>query len=303
MATFRIARGAWWQSAALAPLRYRDFRLFWCGNLLAQCGDQLQIVGLAILVLNLTQDPASLGVVLAAQAIPRALFMLVGGVITDRLQANVVLRVTNLLMTLLLGVLATLNATGNLEPWHLYAYAVLSGGVYAFSIPAQQSITSELVPLDMVRNAVALNTTGFNTTLFLIPPLAGILVAHLGTAPAFALDALAFGGAAICLRVVRGGAPRMGARKASPMAELREGVQVVVASPFLRVAVLTAIVYSLGYQGANLVGVPTLAKITLGAGDAGVGLLYGVGGAGALLAALSIGISSRGCPGRACWPD
>jgi len=85
-------------------------------------------------------------------------------------------------MTFPVGILAMLSATGLLELWHLYVYAVLAGGVYAFAIPAQQSIASELVPLDQVRNAVALNTTSFSTTLFLVPPIAGVLVAHLGSA-------------------------------------------------------------------------------------------------------------------------
>lgn len=61
MATSRIAGGTWRQSAAIAPLRLRDFRLFWIGNLVSQCGDQFQLVGLAILALNLTHDPATLG--------------------------------------------------------------------------------------------------------------------------------------------------------------------------------------------------------------------------------------------------
>ena len=165
MALLPVARGAWRESAALGPLQIRDFRLFWSGNLVSQCGDQFQIVALAILALNLTHNSATLGGVLAAQAIPRTLFMLVGGIITDRFRASGVLRVTNLLMAFLVGILATLTAVRMLELWHLYVYAVLAGSVYAFSLPAQQSIASELVPLDKVRYAVALNTTGFNTAL------------------------------------------------------------------------------------------------------------------------------------------
>jgi hypothetical protein len=118
-------------------------------------------------------------------------------------------------------------------------------------------------------------------------------VEGLGSAPAFALNALSFGVAAVCLQLVRGGAPRAPARGISPIAQLRDGLGVVSRSRVLLVAVLSGAVYSLGYQGANLVGVPTLAKLTFAAGDAGVGVLYGAGGAGALLAALGIGIVAR----------
>jgi hypothetical protein len=293
MAIFVGARSTLDTSSALAPLRYRDFRWFWIGNVVSQCGDQFQLVGLAILALDLTHNPTTLGTVLAAQAIPRTLFMLVGGVVTDRFRASAVLRVTNLLMMLLVGALATLATFHRLEPWHLYAYAVLAGTVYAFSLPAYQSVAAELVPLDSVRNAVALNTTSFNATLFLVPPIAGIVVASLGSAPAFTLNAISFGVAAACLQLVRGGESRDAIQRGNPVRQLVEGVQIVGRSPVLLVAVLSAVVYSLGYQGANLVGVPTLAKLTLGAGDGGVGLLYGAGGAGALLAALALGIVAR----------
>lgn len=293
MVSLRIARGSLRQNAALAPLYVRDFRLFWSGNFVSQCGDQFQLVGLAILALDLTHSPTTLGTVLAAQAIPRTIFMLLGGVVTDRFRASGVLRVTNLLMTFFVGALATLTLFHLLSLWHLYVYAVFAGVVYSCSIPAYQSIASELVPRDQVRQAVALTSTSFNTTLFLVPPLAGLVVARLGSRPAFALNALSFGVAALCLQFVRGGELRANAQKQNPLVQLREGFAFVWGSPFYRIQLILAIIYSLGYQGANLVGVPTLAKLTFDAGDAGVGLLYGAGGAGALLGALGVGMVAR----------
>lgn len=142
-------------------------------------------------------------------------------------------------------------------------YGVLAGVVYACAIPSQQSIAAELVPRDDVRHAVALGSTSFNTALFLVPPLAGLVVARLGSAPAFAFNAFSFGVASLCLQLVRGASPRVEARTQNPLRQLREGFHVVLASPFYRVQMLIALVYSLGFQGANLIGVPTLAKLTL----------------------------------------
>jgi len=68
VALFLTGRRARWQSAALAQQKMRDLRLFCCGNFVSQCGDQFQIVGLAVLVLNRTHDPAMLGTVLVARA-------------------------------------------------------------------------------------------------------------------------------------------------------------------------------------------------------------------------------------------
>ncbi|MBV8085821.1 MAG: MFS transporter, partial [Chloroflexi bacterium] len=239
------------------------------GNVVSQVGDQFQIVGLAILTLDLTHSAAMLGGVLATQAVPRTLLMLVGGVATDRFRASQVLRVTNFIFALLVGALSALAASHLLQPWALYVYAALAGAVYAFAFPAQQTIASEIMPLDQVRSAVTLNNTSFNTSLVLGPPLAGVLVSHLGSAPAFTLNACSFLFAWFCMGRVKGGHKREGRTRVSPTAALREGFCAVRQSAVLRVAMVAAVFYSLGYQGANLVGVPSLAKLTLNGGDAG----------------------------------
>jgi MFS family permease len=293
MAALALARHALTQNEALAPLRIADYRQFWTGNVVSQVGDQFQIVGLAILTLDLTHSAAMLGGVLATQAVPRTLLMLVGGLASDRFRPSQILRATNLVFAFLVGGLSALAASHVLQPWMLYMYAALAGAVYAFAFPAQQTIASEVVPLDSVRGAVTLNNTSFNASLVLGPPLAGLLVSHVGSAPAFALNACSFLFSWWCMCRVQGGQAPVARARVSSMAALREGFRAVWQSAVLRVAMIAAVFYSLGYQGANLVGVPTLAKLTLNAGDGGVGVLYGAGGVGALLAAVGIGVFGR----------
>jgi MFS family permease len=280
-------------STLLAPLRSRDYLLFWLGTAVSQAGDQFQMVALAILTLDLTGSAGALGAVLTVQAVPRTLLMLFGGVATDRFRPRSILLWCNALLFVAAGALSSLAATGALALWHLYGYALAAGILYAFSVPAQQAIVPELVPADRIRSATALRTTTFNLTMFLVPPLAGLVVAGLGVAPAFTVNAASFGVAAVCVLGIRAsGVPRSPA-SSGPLAQLREGLAVTWRAPVLLIAIVSATVYSLGYEGASLVGIPALVKLSLGGGDGTVGLLYGVCGAGALVGTLAIGAMSR----------
>lgn len=265
----------------------------WSGNFVSQCGDQIQLVGLAILALDLTHNPATLGAVLAAQAIPRTLFILLGGVVTDRFRASGVLRVTNLVMAFLVGVLATLTALRLLEVWHVYVYAVLAGMVYACAIPAQQSIPSDLVP---PRQGTSRGRIEHDQLQHDAVPRATPRWAP-GRAPGkrarLRLQRLVVWHCCALPPVPTGDCAARPGAQARSNCPVPRGIRRGLRIPVLLIAALTAIVYSLGYQGANLVGVPTLAKLTFAAGDAGVGLLYGAGGAGALLAALGTGLVAR----------
>src|SRR5204862_7641892 len=81
----------------LAPLRVPNFALLWAGNAVSLAGDQFQLVALAVLALDLTGSTAVLGTVLAVEAVPRALLMLVGGVAVDRFQPRRVMLAANTL--------------------------------------------------------------------------------------------------------------------------------------------------------------------------------------------------------------
>lgn len=111
----------------LAPLRSRDFALLWGGNAISLAGDQFQTVALAVLALDVTGSAAVLGTVLAVQAIPRVLLMLIGGVVADRFRPRGVMLTANALQGTLVAMLATVLWLERLETWHLYAYAAASG--------------------------------------------------------------------------------------------------------------------------------------------------------------------------------
>ena len=277
----------------LAPLRGRNYALLWGGNTASLVGDQFQTVALAVLVLDLTGSAAALGAVLGAQAAPRAVLLLAGGVAADRFRPRTVMLAANALQGVLVLALTAVLATGRLALWQLFAYAVGSGAALAFSIPAARALIPALVPTERLRSANALNALSTNLAGAVFAPLAGAVVARVGSLPAFALNAASFFAAAGTVQAIRvpGAAP--GRPDGSPLRQLREGVAAAHADRVVWVAILATAIFSLGIGGATRVGLPALATLALDGGTQGIGVLYGAIGAGAVLGNVLTGSLTR----------
>ena len=129
-----------------AILRGRDFRLLWSGEFVSLLGDQFFLVALPWLILQLTGDALTIGGIVAVGAAPRAIFMLFGGVLSDRLLPRTVMLYSNLGRMAVVAVMALLTATGWIQLWMLYAFSLLLGLGYAFYLPAQSTMIPRLVP-------------------------------------------------------------------------------------------------------------------------------------------------------------
>src|SRR5512135_2193287 len=104
-------------------LRIRNFRLLWIGEGISLLGDQFYLIALPWLVLQLTGNALAVGTVLAAAGIPRAVFMLVGGALTDRFTPRSLMIGSNLARLALTGLLAALVLTQLIQTWMLYVFA------------------------------------------------------------------------------------------------------------------------------------------------------------------------------------
>lgn len=132
-------------------LRIRNFRLLWIGEGISLLGDQFCLIALPWLVLSLTGNALAVGTVLATAGIPRALFMLVGGALTDRFTPRKLMITSNLARLALTGLLAVLVLTNLIQLWMLYALALCFGLADAFFFPAQTSILPRLVDKDQLQ--------------------------------------------------------------------------------------------------------------------------------------------------------
>jgi hypothetical protein len=299
---------------ALAPLRIRDFRLVWFGEGVSLLGDQFHYVALSWLVLGLTGSGLALGTVLFAAAVPRGAFLLIGGVLSDRISPRTLMFGSNLLRAVITTVIAALVLGSRIEIWHLVVAGVLFGTVDAVFYPAINTIVARLVPEDRLgpANAVLQGTHQLMHTVG--PAIAGFAIAIIGIGAAFVVDAASFAVAAVAIWLVRSvraiGSPsgaldradesgRPGARPddstpyASMVGSLAEGARVVMGDPVMRILVLLSTAFNLAFTGPVVVGLPWLVQFRFGGDAATLGVLLGAFGGGSLIGVALAGIAPR----------
>lgn len=190
----------------LYAMTFRNFRLFFVGQLISVAGTWMQQVAQNWMVWELTHDPRWLGFVAAASAIPYVLFSILGGQIADRYPKRTILIWMQTVQMVLAFILALL-ATGwwiPLQAWHIVLLSGLLGLSSAFNMPAQQAFVVELVDdRDALANAIALSSLRFNLARFIGPILAGAALQRLSAASCFALNGLSFVAVIISLVMMR----------------------------------------------------------------------------------------------------
>lgn len=283
----------------LRPLRIRDFRLLFGGETVSVLGDQFHFVALAWLTLQLTGSGLALGSVLMTAAIPRAIFMLLGGALSDRLSPRSLMLYSNVIRAVLVGILAVLVLTGRAELWQLYIMAGIFGVVDALFYPAISAILPMLVDEPTLPPANALMQGSQQLSGLIGPALAGLLVALVQTGAAFVIDAISFAVAATALLFVVGGrrapvaADTANGEHPSLIDTIRAGFGYAWSDPAVRSLILLTAAFNFGFTGPLSVGIPFLADHTLGGGSATFGILLSAFGAGALIGAVGAGAIHR----------
>ena len=166
--------------ATLRALQYRNFQLFFSGQLISLIGTWMQNLAQAWLVYRLTGSMVLLGGISFCSQIPIFLFSPLGGIVADQYSRRRVVIATQTASMLLALALASLTLTGTVRIWHIFVLAALLGMVNAFDIPARQSFIVDMVARADLMNAIALNSSMFNASRVVGPAIAGILVAVIG---------------------------------------------------------------------------------------------------------------------------
>jgi MFS family permease len=273
----------------------RNFRLFFVGHLVSSTGTWMQQVGQDWLVLRLTDAPLPLGITIALQFSPMLVLGAWAGLVADRVDKRRLLLAANFTMAALALALGVLTATGAVRLWMVYALALLLGCVTAFDMPARQAFVSEMVGPDRVANAVGLNSASFNTARVLGPAAAGVLIAVVGIAPAFFVNAVSY--LAMIGGLLAMDPDRLYRRLTEERGrgQIRAGVRYVWATPVLRSTVLLVAV--VGMFGLNYrVALPLLARFAFDGGPGAYGALAAIMAAGSVVGALAV--ARRGRPSR-----
>ena len=285
--------------ATLRALQYRNYRLFFAGQLISLIGTWMQNVAQAWLVYRLTGSPVLLGAAGFCAQIPVFLLAPVGGVVADRYNRHRLVVATQTASLLLAFALAALTLSGTVRVWHIFVLSALLGVVNSFDIPARQAFIVGLVSKPDLINAIALNSSMFNASRVVGPAIAGILVAGIGEGWCFFANGASYIAVIAGLLMMRVPPHRVAAHPDSPLSRMAEGFRFVIRHPPIHALLaLLGVVSLTGMPYAVLM--PIFAARILHGGARALGLLMGSTGIGALAAALTLA-SRRDLKGLGRW--
>jgi len=275
----------------LRPLRERDFRLLWTGTAVSLLGDGIFLVGLAWAAYSLKNTPTALSVVGFAMTLPQVVFLLLGGVVSDRFDRRRVLMLSDTIRGATLAAFAALAAAGALTlPW-IVGLACIYGVATAFYGPAFDALVPSLVSEDLLASANSLDQVVRPIAARLVGPAAGgALIAALGTSSAFAVDAASFAVSVACMKLVAARPVVVDPAEegdGSILAQCRSGFRLIRSQVWLWGTFLSATFAYMLFVGPSEVLLPWVVKNELHASAGVLGAVLAVGGAGAIIAAVA----------------
>jgi MFS family permease len=274
-----------------ASLRHhRNYRLFFIGQLTSVAGTWMQNIALAWVVVQLAPHSRGLavGLLTVCRFGPFTLFGLFAGVVTDRFDNRRTVIATQAVQMALSAVLAAVTLLGTVRLWEVYLIAGLTGTAIVFDAPSRQNLTYQMVGREELQNAVALNSSLFNTARIVGPALAGVLIAAVGAGWCFAINAASFLAVLSALVAMRVAElyPLLDRRRPTVWRGTREGLGYVLRTRKLLTIISMMVVFASVCFNFNIL-LPLLAKDTLAAGPRTFGIISAAFGAGALIGALS----------------
>jgi MFS family permease len=268
------------------PLTHRNFRLFWGGQTLSLIGTWMQTIAEGWLALELSNSAFMVGVASAAASLPILVLSLYGGVVADRRDKLKIVKIAQSLLLVQASVFFWMVMTHRLTIVWLISLALVNGIISSFEIPARQSFIVELVGREDLVDAIALNSAGFNIARIVGPSIAAVVIAALGHAWCFGLNAISYLAVLAGLFMIRVPAWERGADTGSSLDGLREGFRYIRDTPLVGVLIRIVAVYAI-FGLPFLAMMPVVARDVLHTGATGYGLLLAAVGVGALAGALS----------------
>lgn len=268
----------------LSATRHRNFRLFIIGQFVSQCGTWIQTVALGWLVLQLTDSAFAVGLVTTLGSLPILLFTLYGGVVADRVDKRSLVLLLQSLMLVEALLLGLLTLFGKITVHWVMGLSAFYGFLSAFEVPTRQSLVAEIVPREDLMNAIALGSSAFNLARVIGPAIAGVLIATVGLAACFLINAASY------LAVVAGLALMRVERPARPepvpaWGALREGFGYVFGNRWPRALITIIATFSVfGFSFVTMM--PVFARDVLHLDASGYGAMVSAVGVGAASAAL-----------------
>ena len=264
---------------AVAALQHREYRLFYIALVVAGIGAQIQATANIWQIYELTHSPLHLGLTGLARGVPVIILSLMGGIIADRVDRRRFIMLTQAAVGAVSLVLAALTVSGNIEVWHIYAATVVGAALSALGNPARAAMIPNLVPRQHLLNALALQSTVWQTANIVGPSIAGLLIAAVGLPVTYLANGSAHLVSLLMLGLMHVGRVTAPAR-VSPLKSLTEGLTFVRRNSIILALLGTDTCAT--FFGSYRALLPFFAT-AVGVGASGLGLMFAAPGVGALL--------------------
>jgi MFS family permease len=272
-------------TSSLVALQHRNFRLLWASQLVSFSGSMMQMAAIlwhVSLLVPPSQKALALGMVGLVRIVPIVGFSLLSGVVADAVDRRRLMVVTQTGMAVAAAVLAWLTFRGLTAIWPIYLLAALGSAFGSFDGPARNALLPSLVPREHLPNAISLNTIMFQSASVLGPSLAGVLIATLGVAWIYALNALSFAAVIAALLAMRDVPEIAGEERGDiSLKAALDGLRFVFRAPMIRSTMLLDF-FATFFSSATAL-LPIFAQDILHVGAHGYGWLYAAPSVGALL--------------------
>jgi MFS family permease len=266
-------------------LRHRNYRLLWTGTLIGSAGNWMEQIAVGWVILTLTDSPLLLGTIQGLRALPFLVLGPFGGVAADRVNRRVLLIGSQILIFFLACAMAFLLLTDVIRTWHIVVISLALGIVWSMSFPVRQALLPNLVEEDDLMNAIALQSTGFQSSAIVGPAIAGLLLGWVGAGWVFVINAALYLLVVIMTWQIRFPEREVQEEPGSVMENLLEGLTYIRNTPVVLSVILLALVpWLFGWPIITLL--PVFARDVLDIGAIGLGVLNAAAAIGSVSAAL-----------------
>jgi MFS family permease len=284
--TESVAQISRWPKA-IRSLGYRNFRLYWTGQIISQVGTWMQIVAQGWVVYNLTDSPLMLGLVSVVALLPVVPISLLAGVLSDRFSRKKLIMVTEFVLMLQAVIMAVLIWTNLIQVWHVVVLSLVLGAAAAVEQPARLAFVVDVVGKDDLSNAVALNASASNAARIIGPAIAGMIIAAVGEAMCFFINGISYLAVILALVAIR---TIMQPKKSGALrvaGSLKDGFLYLKSSRVLQ-DLLVIVSFASFLTIPYIALMPVFARDILKVGAEGLGYLLTAVGVGAILGAVLV---------------
>lgn len=287
----------------LGPLRYRDYRLLFLGQLISALGDSFYAVAMPWYMLTQGGGPANLGLALTAYGVPMGAMSLLGGWLSDKLRARRVMLISDFARIFVVGALAWATFGTHAPLLEIAALTATLGVFDGLFMPASMAVAPDLLPDDQLQAANGMYFGLMRLATMVGPALGGLVVSQVSSSAAFVVDAATFAISTATLLFIRNRViftQMSDAQVPTASVEGADATDVAAAhhnslwrfalsAPYVLVVLLVAIIGNMLNGAVFQVAIPSLAQGPLHAGALGYGLIDGAFGGGMLLGSLLAG--------------